>query len=43
VLVARGRTVFGPLADDSRWRELDGSRGPVWTDDYSNVLGVLRR
>jgi hypothetical protein len=42
VVVARGRADLGPLADDSRWHLLDGSVGPVWTDDYSNVLGVLR-
>jgi hypothetical protein len=42
VAVARGRADLGPLATDSRWQMLDGSSGPVWTDDYSNVLGVLR-
>lgn len=42
VVVARGRADLGPLAAEPRWQLLDGSAGPVWTDDYSNVLGVLR-
>jgi hypothetical protein len=42
VLVARGRTDLGRLAEDSRWHELDPAAGPVWTDDYSNILSVLR-
>ena len=43
VLVARGGPDFGALAADSRWVSLDDTDGPVWTDDYSNVLGVVRR
>lgn len=43
VLVARRSADLGSLSDDTRWHSLDDTDGPVWTDDYSNVLGVLRR
>ncbi|MEQ1907708.1 MAG: fused MFS/spermidine synthase [Vicinamibacterales bacterium] len=43
VLVVRGLADLGALATDSRWRSLDAADGPVWTDDYSNVVGVLKR
>ncbi len=43
VLVVRGRADLGELATDTRWSSLDGTDGPVWTDDYSNVIGVLKR
>ena len=43
VLVARGSSDLGSLSGDSRWTSLDRADGPVWTDDYSNVLGVIRR
>ncbi len=43
VLVVRTKADLGSLAADSRWAPLDGTDGPVWTDDYSNVLGVVRR
>jgi hypothetical protein len=42
VLLARSRADFGALTADSRWESLDEVDGPVWTDDYSNVIGVLR-
>lgn len=41
-LVARSVSDFGPIATDTRWRSLDELDGPVWTDDYSNVLSVLQ-
>jgi spermidine synthase len=35
---------FGPLAHDRRWQRLAGrAEAPVWTDDYSNLFGVLQR
>jgi hypothetical protein len=43
VLVARSAADLAPLVQDGRWGSLDDVKGPVWTDDYSNVLGVLRR
>ena len=42
-IVARTPRDLGAIADDSRWRSLDELDGPVWTDDYSNVLSVLQR
>jgi hypothetical protein len=40
--VARDSATLAPLAERGRWgwAEPDGRR--LWTDDYSNVLGVLR-
>ena len=42
VLVARGMNDLGELARNRRWSTLEDADGPVWTDDYSNVLSVLR-
>jgi hypothetical protein len=43
VLVARTPTDLGPLVNDSRWRPLQAQAVPrVWTDDFSNPLGVMR-
>jgi hypothetical protein len=42
VAVARTREDLNPLAAEGRWRPLKLAPGtPLWTDDYSNVLGVL--
>jgi spermidine synthase len=43
LLMARTHAAFGPIASDARWhapRALRGTR--VWTDDYSDVLAVLK-
>ena len=44
VVLARKREDLKPLSDGPAWRELrpDPAVG-VWTDDYSNLFGVLRR
>jgi len=42
VLVARDVKDLGALAQNRRWSTLDDADGPVWTDDYSSVLSVLR-
>ncbi len=43
VVLARREADLGPLADDARWRPLtDRPAVGLWTDDYSNLLGVLR-
>jgi hypothetical protein len=42
VVLARDRADFGKLTEDPRWRDLRGRktiRG--WSDDYSNLFGVL--
>ncbi|MBS1819321.1 MAG: fused MFS/spermidine synthase [Acidobacteria bacterium] len=43
VLLARSGTDLAPLVQTGLWSTLDDVQGPVWTDDYSNVLGVFRR
>lgn len=42
VVLARRRDAFGMLASNPRWKPLVGRAGAsLWTDDYSNVLGVM--
>jgi hypothetical protein len=40
VLAARSEKALGTIATDTRWRRLRGD--VVWTDDFSNILSVLR-
>jgi len=44
VALGRAEDALGPIAQDSRWKTLkqDPSIG-VWTDDYSNIVQVMRR
>jgi hypothetical protein len=43
VVLARTTQVLRHLAADRRWKPLPGAaHSPVWTDDFSNLLGVLR-
>ncbi|MEW6117069.1 MAG: fused MFS/spermidine synthase [Nitrospirota bacterium] len=43
VILARKDADFGRLAQDTRWTHLNGSaEGPVWTDDFSNILSVFK-
>lgn len=42
VLMAREGRDLGSIAQSApRWLQLDGGGASLWTDDYSNVLGVL--
>jgi hypothetical protein len=42
VLIARQREDFGPLVRRVDWIPLSPSpRGPLWTDDFSNILSVF--
>jgi hypothetical protein len=41
-VVARNRSGLETLAKDSRWTRPGADPRYLWTDDYSNVLGVLR-
>jgi hypothetical protein len=44
VVLARCAADLGPLPDDSRWTALHAPAGtPVWTDQYTDVLRMLRR
>ena len=43
MVLATRADALGGLSDDSRWRDPEVRPGtPLWTDDYSNLLGVLR-
>jgi hypothetical protein len=41
-LLARAPEHLGPLATDPRWKTCeDDPSARTWTDDYSNLLGVV--
>ena len=43
VAIARNEEALGKLSDLGRWRKQKPEPdGPVWTDDYSNIVRVLR-
>ncbi len=43
VILCRSKVDLGPLGDDPRWLPLRTSPNlGVWTDDYSNILSILR-
>ena len=43
VIMARQERVLTPLTASGRWKPLAGdARGTLWTDNYSNILQVLR-
>ena len=43
VALARHEAALGPLLSDGRWRRLPPAPGlRLWTDDFSNVLQVIR-
>ncbi|MCT7993994.1 spermidine synthase [Laspinema olomoucense] len=43
VLLARKADDFGPLRADARWQPIsETQKAPLWTDDFSDLLGVLR-
>jgi hypothetical protein len=42
-ILARQPKRLAPFRNDSRWQLLNGDRkGELWTDDYANILEVLR-
>jgi len=41
VVMARQPEILAPLAVNPRWRPLSGHGGPLWTDDFSNILTVF--
>jgi hypothetical protein len=42
VVLARDENDLGQLAHSApRWMQLSQASGPLWTDDYTNVLGAL--
>jgi hypothetical protein len=43
IVMARDEEALGSLAKDERWIRFNGREGRrIWTDDYSNLLGVFR-
>ena len=43
VIIARHAEDLGPLATDTRWRKLrESPPDKMWTDDYSNLLSVIK-
>ena len=42
VMISRSKEAMGDLADDPRWHPLESDGGPIWTDDYANLLSILR-
>ncbi len=43
VILTRDAEHLGDLGADTRWQPLkSGARTAVWTDDYSNILGVFK-
>lgn len=42
VMLARSDAALGPLARDARWLPLAPDGGPVWTDDFANLLSILK-
>ncbi|MBE9555094.1 MAG: fused MFS/spermidine synthase [Proteobacteria bacterium] len=43
VAMARSPDDIVELAPDPRWQPLRGANAPLWTDDYVNIVGALRR
>jgi spermidine synthase len=42
VVVGRRREDFGPLGRVAHWLPLEHPAGLVWSDDFSNLLGIVR-
>jgi spermidine synthase len=42
IVAARSADALGPLAGDPRWEQLTTRSRRVWSDDYSDILSVLR-
>lgn len=42
VLLARSEAALGPLARDPRWTPLAPDGGPIWTDDFADLLSILK-
>ena len=42
VVIARDMAALGELGSDTRWSLLPSDGGRPWTDDYANVLSILR-
>ncbi|MDM8168307.1 fused MFS/spermidine synthase [Roseovarius sp.] len=43
VMLARDPAAFGEMSADPRWRVLESDGGRVWTDDYANLISIMKR
>ncbi|MEQ8897101.1 MAG: fused MFS/spermidine synthase [Roseovarius sp.] len=43
VMLARTPAAFGDIADDPRWQVLQSDGGRLWTDDYANLISIMKR
>jgi hypothetical protein len=44
IVMARSAADLGSLASDSRWHAVEPRpNARIWTDDYSNILSVLKK
>ncbi|MFM7151141.1 MAG: fused MFS/spermidine synthase, partial [Gemmataceae bacterium] len=43
MLLAKPEPIEAMKASDRRWSLVDANSGPLWTDAFSNLLGVWRR
>jgi len=41
-VIGRRQDDLGALATDPRWEPLRAHAGRVWTDDFSDILSVLK-
>ncbi len=42
VVLAASADALAPLAVNRRWQPIDGRGGPIWSDDFSDILGLVR-
>ena len=42
VVLARSPAELGPLAHDDRWQKLESDGGRVWTDDFANLMSIIK-
>jgi spermidine synthase len=42
VMIARNEAALGSLARDGRWVPLGADGGRVWTDDFADLLSILK-
>ncbi|KZY34082.1 transporter [Roseovarius sp. HI0049] len=43
VMLARTPGDFGEITADPRWQVLESDGGRVWTDDYANLVSIMKR
>jgi hypothetical protein len=41
--IVRDESLFAPLAKDPRWQKFTPAAGPVWTDAFTDLLGIWKR